>query len=108
LAVHSSIATTYPTTPALRESYRTPNTNKRVSPHHWAVYDATLLIPSGKVTTYKALSIQIGAGSPRSVGGALRNNPFAPWVPCHRVVATDLFVGGFKGEWKGRSREGKE
>ena len=33
------------------------------------------------------------------VGQALRNNPFAPWVPCHRVVSNDLFVGGFCGAW---------
>ena len=33
------------------------------------------------------------------MGGALRNNPFAPRIPCHRVIASNLFVGGFKGEW---------
>ncbi|KAG6834038.1 hypothetical protein H0H93_012373, partial [Arthromyces matolae] len=32
-------------------------------------------------------------------GNALRNNPFAPYVPCHRVIASSLFIGGFKGEW---------
>ena len=41
----------------------------------------------------------LGQGSPRSVGGALRNNPFAPRIPCHRVIASSFFVGGFKGEW---------
>lgn len=34
-----------------------------------------------------------------SVGSALRNNPFAPFVPCHRVIASDLTLGGFYGEW---------
>jgi methylated-DNA-[protein]-cysteine S-methyltransferase len=38
--------------------------------------------------------------SPRAVGGALRCNPFAPEVPCHRVIASDGFVGGFKGDWE--------
>lgn len=33
------------------------------------------------------------------VGNALRNNPFSPRVPCHRVIASNLFVGGFFGEW---------
>ena len=33
------------------------------------------------------------------VGDALRNNPFAPYIPCHRVVASDFFIGGFRGEW---------
>ena len=33
------------------------------------------------------------------VGNALRNNPFSPYVPCHRVIASNHFVGGFFGEW---------
>ncbi|KAJ7574316.1 hypothetical protein C8J56DRAFT_979369 [Mycena floridula] len=38
------------------------------------------------------------------VGGALRINPFAPYVPCHRVIASNLYIGGFLGEW---GKEGK-
>ncbi len=30
----------------------------------------------------------------------MRVNPFAPEVPCHRVIASDGFVGGFKGDWE--------
>ncbi|THH05928.1 hypothetical protein EW145_g4439 [Phellinidium pouzarii] len=56
-------------------------------------------IPCGKVTTYKGLCQLLGAGSPRSVGSALRRNPFAPFVPCHRIIASDLSLGGFFGEW---------
>lgn len=33
------------------------------------------------------------------VGNALRRNPFAPVVPCHRVIANNLFLGGFQGVW---------
>ena len=33
------------------------------------------------------------------VGSALRRNPFAPFVPCHRVIASNLYIGGFFGEW---------
>lgn len=29
----------------------------------------------------------------------MRRNPFAPEVPCHRVVATGGALGGFKGQW---------
>ncbi|KAI0030400.1 methylated-DNA--cysteine S-met, partial [Vararia minispora EC-137] len=90
--------TVYPTNTIARATYRTP-AGKPVPPHHWAVYDATLKIPPGKVTTYKDLCTHIGAGSPRSVGNALRENPFSPFVPCHRVVTTGLFVGGFRGAW---------
>ncbi|KAJ3994848.1 hypothetical protein F5050DRAFT_1771388 [Lentinula boryana] len=34
-----------------------------------------------------------------AVGSALRNNPFAPYIPCHRVIASSLYIGGFVGEW---------
>ncbi|KAF8260267.1 6-O-methylguanine DNA methyltransferase [Lactarius quietus] len=57
------------------------------------------LIPAGKTSTYKDVCNALGSGSPRSVGGALRNNPFALRIPCHRVIASSLFVGGFKGGW---------
>lgn len=74
-------------------------------PHHWAVYDLIRAIPAGKVSTYKDVCTALGEGSPRSVGGALRNNPFAPRIPCHRVIASGFFVGGFKGEWAAATRE---
>lgn len=52
------------------------------------VYDLLKQIPSGKVSTYAALSQALGS-SPRAVGGALRRNPYAPEVPCHRVISAD-------------------
>ncbi|KAF1958852.1 DNA binding methylated-DNA--cysteine S-methyltransferase [Byssothecium circinans] len=63
------------------------------------VYGLLLQIPSGKVSTYAAMAKALGS-SPRAVGGALRNNPFAPEVPCHRVLASTGFIGGFKGDWE--------
>jgi len=85
-----------------REAFRT-KAGKRVPPHHWAVYDLIRTIPAGKVSTYKDVSAALKAGSPRSVGGALRNNPFAPRIPCHRVIASSFSAGGFKGEWASSS-----
>ncbi|KAJ4358459.1 uncharacterized protein N0V89_003042 [Didymosphaeria variabile] len=35
----------------------------------------------------------------RAVGNAMRNNPFAPEVPCHRILAADGTLGGFGGHW---------
>ncbi len=43
-----------------------------------------------------------------TVGGALRNNPFAPYVPCHRVIANNFFVGGFLGEWGQEAKTGTQ
>jgi methylated-DNA-[protein]-cysteine S-methyltransferase len=43
----------------------------------------------------------VGCRCPRAVGQALRRNPFAPRVPCHRVLAADLSLGGFSGQRQG-------
>lgn len=61
------------------------------------VYTHLLLIPPGRVTSYATLARTL-CTSPRAIGGALRNNPYAPDVPCHRVIASDGFVGGFMGD----------
>lgn len=68
-----------------------------------SVYEATGAIPRGKVTTYKLLARRIHCRSCRAVGQALKRNPFAPKVPCHRVIASDLTVGGFQGKNTGHS-----
>ena len=71
------------------------------------VYQALCEVPKGHVTTYGELAKRIGCRSAQAVGGALRNNPFAPDVPCHRVVAADLSIGGFQGETDGPQIERK-
>ncbi|KZV87319.1 DNA binding methylated-DNA--cysteine S-methyltransferase [Exidia glandulosa HHB12029] len=88
----------YPSTSAERLQYRTPE-GKALTPFQWDVYDMTLTIPVGSVVTYKELCRRLKQGSPRSVGGALRRNPFAPYIPCHRIIASDLKLGGYCGEW---------
>ncbi|MBP7822787.1 MGMT family protein [Candidatus Gracilibacteria bacterium] len=59
------------------------------------VYDALLLIPRGKVSTYKLLGNFIGCKSSQAIGQALTRNPHAPKVPCHRVIKTDGTIGGY-------------
>ena len=68
-----------------------------LTPFRKRVLLALCQVPSGSYTTYLALSNHLSS-SPRAVGNALRNNPFAPRVACHRVVATDGGIGGFCGE----------
>lgn len=72
----------------------------KISPFQKKVYQALSLVPKGKVTTYKILSNYL-MSHPRAVGQALKDNPYAPKVPCHRVIKTDLTLGGYKGETKG-------
>lgn len=76
-------------------------------PHSKRVLSLTLQVPRGRYTTYGLLAAFISSSSkssssstsssPRAVGSALRRNPFAPNVPCHRVLATGGGLGGFKG-----------
>jgi methylated-DNA-[protein]-cysteine S-methyltransferase len=57
----------------------------------WAI---TSRIPGGKVATYGDLAKKLSS-SGRAVGQALHRNPFAPGVPCHRVVGSDGSLTGF-------------
>lgn len=60
------------------------------------VYELTTMIPKGKVSTYGRLAALMGLKKgAQAVGQALHCNPFAPRVPCHRVVRSDGTVGGF-------------
>jgi methylated-DNA-[protein]-cysteine S-methyltransferase len=71
---------------------------------------ALLQIPSGQFSTYGACPqgraqsmtddmyaaalAKYLESSPRAVGNAMRGNPFAPRVPCHRILAADRSIGG--------------
>lgn len=65
------------------------------------VYDKTKMIPKGKVSTYGEIARSLHSNAYRAVGQALRHNPYAPKVPCHRVISSDLTVGGFSGHTSG-------
>ncbi|KAJ5372441.1 hypothetical protein N7517_004447 [Penicillium concentricum] len=70
-----------------------------LTPYRRRVYRTLLSVPPGRWTTYSAMATYLGS-SARAVGNAMRSNPFAPEVPCHRVLAADGSLGGYKGEWK--------
>ena len=52
-------------------------------------------VPKGKVTTYKSLAEIIKTKAYRAVGNAMNKNPYAPEVPCHRVINSNGSLGGF-------------
>ncbi len=53
-------------------------------------------IPKGKVKTYKEVAIAVNRpNSARAVANACAKNPYAPKVPCHRVIRSDGTLGGF-------------
>ena len=67
-----------------------------VPPFHQRVYALARRIAPGETVTYGEMARQLGdPGAARAVGQALGSNPFAPVVPCHRVLAADGCGGGF-------------
>jgi len=59
------------------------------------VWKACSKVPKGKVTTYAEIAKALNTKAYRAVGNALNKNPFAPKVPCHRVVNSNGKLGGF-------------
>ena len=69
---------------------------KDYPPFYQAVWKACAEIPKGQVRTYGWLARRIGKPkAARAVGQALGKNPFAPTVPCHRVVGADGRLTGY-------------
>jgi O-6-methylguanine DNA methyltransferase len=73
---------------------------------HLPVYTRKVLkaassIPTGYVTSCGAIAKAAG-GSPRAVGRIMASNPFAPIVPCHRVVSSDFMLGVTEAVWSAR------
>ena len=61
-----------------------------------AVWKELLKIPAGSTKTYKEIAGAIGKpNSSRAVANACAQNPYAPAVPCHRVVRSDGSLGGY-------------
>jgi methylated-DNA-[protein]-cysteine S-methyltransferase len=71
------------------------------------VYEALCRVPAGNVVTYKTLGKVVGCASGQAIGNAMRRNPFAPEVPCHRVIPATLKLGGFMGDVSGEKVERK-
>jgi len=62
----------------------------------WKILETVSKVPPGYVTSYGEVSKAAGGG-PRAVGQIMARNPFAPLCPCHRVVRSDLTLGGYGG-----------
>ncbi|MCD6339564.1 MAG: MGMT family protein [Verrucomicrobia bacterium] len=61
------------------------------------VWEALRTIPRGRTKTYGQVAAELGSPrSARAVGAACRANPLPLWIPCHRVVAADGGLGGYR------------
>ena len=56
-------------------------------------------IPRGSVKTYSQVARDIGKPlAVRAVANAIGKNPYAPKIPCHRVIRSDGTIGGYSGK----------
>jgi methylated-DNA-[protein]-cysteine S-methyltransferase len=68
----------------------------RLTGFQCAVYAIARAIPPGQTRSYGEIASELGdVKLARAVGQALGRNPFAPVVPCHRVLAAGNQPGGF-------------
>jgi len=71
---------------------------RKSMPFNEQVWAICTRIPAGRVTTYGLIAKKLGKPrAARAVGQALNRNPYAPTVPCHRVVGADGKLTGYGG-----------
>jgi methylated-DNA-[protein]-cysteine S-methyltransferase len=62
------------------------------------VWNQIKKIPKGSVKTYKEIALILNKPkSSRAVANACGKNPYPPKIPCHRVIRSDGFLGGYSG-----------
>lgn len=63
------------------------------------VWEEIKKIPRGSVKTYKEIAYILGKpNSSRAVANACAKNPLIIEIPCHRVIRSDGFLGGYSGK----------
>jgi len=63
------------------------------------VWEEIKKIPKGRVKTYKEIASILGKpNSSRAVANACAKNPLIIEIPCHRVIRSDGFLGGYSGK----------
>ena len=77
---------------------RPSNNDFRGTKFQKKVWNYLKTIRKGTVKTYKQVAIAINRPkSARAVANAVGKNPFAPKIPCHRVIRSDGSLGGYSG-----------
>ncbi len=67
------------------------------TPFQLRVWQELCRIPYGEVTTYQEIAVRVGTPKAmRSIGQALKANPLAYVLPCHRVVSASGHLGGYR------------
>ena len=77
---------------------RTLNKDFRGTKFQKKVWNYLKTIRKGTVKSYKQVAIAINRPkSARAVANAVGKNPYAPKIPCHRVIRSDGALGGYSG-----------
>ena len=92
---------------SLEETRQLVLSSQNITEFQRKVYLELLNIPRGETISYGELGRRIGCRSAQAIGQALKRNPFAPDVPCHRVIAADGSLCGFAGKREGEMIEKK-
>ncbi|MGD9131450.1 MAG: methylated-DNA--[protein]-cysteine S-methyltransferase [Candidatus Bathyarchaeota archaeon] len=79
-----------------RESYAFKINLNHLSSYTQKVLKCTRLVPVGYVTSYGAIA-KVAGGGARAVGNVEASNHVHLLIPCHRVVRSDLSLGGYGG-----------
>ncbi len=62
------------------------------------VWEEIKKIPKGTVKTYKEIACNLGKpNASRAVANACAKNPIIVQIPCHRVIRSDGYLGGYSG-----------
>ena len=78
---------------------RPSNNDFRGTKFQKKVWSYLKTIRKGTVKTYKQVAIGINRPkSARAVANAVGKNPYAPKIPCHRVIRSDGLLGGYSGK----------
>ena len=78
---------------------RPSNNDFRGTKFQKKVWNYLKTIRKGTVKTYKQVAVAINRPkSARAVANAVGKNPFAPKIPCHRVIRSDGSLGGYSGK----------
>jgi methylated-DNA-[protein]-cysteine S-methyltransferase len=81
-----------------REEFDIPIDLRALGSFQRQVLDATVAIPYGRTRAYGEIAKELGEPElVRAVGGALKHNPIAVIVPCHRVIAANGALTGYGG-----------
>ena len=63
------------------------------------VWEYLKTIPKGQIRTYSEVAKAIKKPKAvRAVANAIGKNPYAPKIPCHRVIRSDGSLGGYSGK----------